>query len=94
MRKGQQKRGGHVRVGVLVHGDVLVTRAELVGTVLIEETIERRATRTTIEPEDDRIGGGLAGRRNEDVVVVLLGVGEIDVSRIHLDNFGVLHRRK
>lgn len=74
-------------VGIVDQGDVLSTGTELVRTVLVEETIERRATRTTVEPEDHRIGRRVSGRRNENVVVVLLGTRQVYVTRIHLNEF-------
>jgi hypothetical protein len=48
--------------------------------MLVEESVERRAARTSIEPQDDRIGRRGTLRGNEDVVVVLLGIGDVDVS--------------
>src|SRR5262245_26446909 len=88
--KKSEENGPNVRVGVVDQGDVLQARAELVRTVLVEETIERRAARATVEPEDDRVGGGIAGGRNEEVVVVLLGVGDVQVTRIHGNELGIL----
>jgi len=83
---------GNVRVGVLVQGDVLQARAELVGTMFVEETIKRRAARTAVEPENDGITCRLSGGGNEDVVVVLLRVGEVDISRVHLNEFSILEQ--
>jgi len=60
-------------IGIVDQGDVLSTGTELVRTVLVEETVERGATGTTVEPEDHRVGGRVSGRRNENVVVELLG---------------------
>lgn len=72
-------------MGVGDQGDVLEARAELVRTVLVEETIKRRATRATVEPEDHGVGSFVSLRGNEDVVVVLGGARQVDVARVHLD---------
>lgn len=83
-----------VRVGIGDQGDVLEARTELVRTVLVEESIKRRASRATVEPEDYRIGGFVAGRRDEEVMVVLGGTRQVDVARVHLDKRSFLLTRK
>ena len=75
---------------VLNQGDVLEAGAELVRTVLVEETIKRRASGSTVQPEDDRVGSFVSSRRDEDVVVVLGGSGQVDVARVHLNKGGSL----
>lgn len=89
-RKKIRKACKIVRVGVLDQGDVLETGTELVWTVLVEETVKRRASRASVQPEHDRVGGFVAGGRDEDVVVVLRGSRQVDVARVHLYEGGFL----
>lgn len=72
--------GENVRIRILDERGVLQALAEHVRTSLVEEGVQRRASRATIEVEDDRIRGRVARRGDKNVMVILGRAGNVQVA--------------
>jgi len=63
----------------------------LVGTDFLGETSQRRASRTAVEPDNERVVGRVSLRSDEHVMVVLAGSLNRDESREDIIPGEVLH---
>ena len=77
---------GVPRVGVVNKGDVGLISSPVIGSVFVQKTIERRASRSSVQPENDGIIFGGLGLRIEEPVVKSASVRGVDdsVSRVLL----------